>query len=42
VAITAFENGSHFTTANTGTVKHVKLVSCVAGNSSPAVANGVV
>lgn len=31
VAITAFENGSHFTAPRTGTVKHVKLVSCVAG-----------
>jgi hypothetical protein len=31
VAITAFENGSHFTAPTTGTVKHVKLVSCVAG-----------
>jgi hypothetical protein len=31
VAITAFENGSHFTAPMTGTVKHVKLVSCVAG-----------
>ncbi len=31
VAITAFENGSHFTAPVTGTVKHVKLVSCVAG-----------
>ena len=31
VAITAFENGSHFTAPKTGTVKHVKLVSCVAG-----------
>ena len=29
VAITAFENGSHFTAPRTGTVKHVKLVSCV-------------
>ena len=31
VAITAFENGSHFTAPKTGTVKHVKLVSCVKG-----------
>jgi hypothetical protein len=31
VAISAFENGSHFTAPKTGTVKHVKLVSCVAG-----------
>lgn len=31
VAITAFENGSHFTAPKTGTVKHVKLVSCEAG-----------
>ena len=31
VAITAFENGSHFTAPRTGTVKHVKLVSCEAG-----------
>jgi hypothetical protein len=31
VAISAFENGSHFTAPITGTVKHVKLVSCVAG-----------
>jgi hypothetical protein len=31
VAITAFENGSHFTAPKTGTVKHVNLVSCVAG-----------
>jgi hypothetical protein len=31
VAITAFENGSHFTAPKTGTVKHVKLVSCKAG-----------
>jgi hypothetical protein len=31
VAITAFENGSHFTAPMTGTVKHVKLVSCVKG-----------
>jgi hypothetical protein len=31
VAITAFENGSHFKAPVTGTVKHVKLVSCVKG-----------
>ena len=31
VAITAFENGSHFTAPRTGTVKHVKVVSCVKG-----------
>jgi len=31
VAISAFENGSHFTAPKTGTVKHVKLVSCVKG-----------
>jgi hypothetical protein len=31
VAITAFENGSHFTAPKTGTIKHVKLVSCVKG-----------
>jgi hypothetical protein len=31
VAISAFENGSHFTAPRTGTVKHVKLVSCKAG-----------
>ena len=31
VAITAFENGSHFTAPRTGTVKHVRLVSCVKG-----------
>ena len=31
VAITAFENGSHFTAPRTGTIKHLKLVSCVAG-----------
>lgn len=32
VAITAFENGSHFTAPRTGTVRHVKLVSCVKGS----------
>lgn len=32
MAITAFENGSHFTAPRTGTVKHVKLVSCVKGS----------
>jgi hypothetical protein len=31
VAISAFENGSHFTAPRTGTVRHVKLVSCKAG-----------
>jgi len=31
VAITAFENGSHFTAPITGIVRHVKLVSCVRG-----------
>jgi hypothetical protein len=31
VAITAFENGSHFTAPRTGIVRHVKLVSCVPG-----------
>ena len=31
VAISAFENGSNFTAPTTGTIKHVKLVSCVAG-----------
>jgi hypothetical protein len=31
VAISAFENGSRFTAPRTGTVKHVKLVSCVKG-----------
>ena len=31
VAITAFENGSHFTAPRTGTIRHVKLVSCVRG-----------
>ena len=31
VAITAFENGSHFTAPRTGIVRHVKLVSCVKG-----------
>ena len=33
VAISAFENGSHFTAPKTGTVKHVKLVSCVKAGS---------
>lgn len=32
VAISAFENGSNFTAPKTGTVKHVKLVSCEAGS----------
>jgi hypothetical protein len=31
VAISAFENGSNFTAPKTGTIQHVKLVSCVAG-----------
>lgn len=31
VAISAFENGSNFTAPATGTIKHVKLVSCKAG-----------
>ena len=31
VAISAFENGSNFTAPRTGTIKHVKLISCVAG-----------
>ena len=31
VAISAFENGSHFSAPKTGTIKHVKLVSCKAG-----------
>jgi hypothetical protein len=31
VAITAFQNGSHFTAPRTGTIRHVKLVSCVKG-----------
>jgi hypothetical protein len=31
VAISAFENGSHWKAPRTGTVKHVKLVSCKAG-----------
>ena len=31
VAISAFENGSHFTAPRTATVHHVKLVSCKAG-----------
>jgi hypothetical protein len=31
VAISAFENGSHFKAPKTGTIKHVKLVSCKAG-----------
>jgi hypothetical protein len=39
VAITAFENGSHFTAPKTGTVKHVKLVSCVAGKFRLQLAN---
>ena len=39
VAITAFENGSHFTAPKTGTVEHVKLVSCVAGKFRLQLAN---
>jgi hypothetical protein len=39
VAITAFENGSHFTAPTTGTIKHVKLVSCVAGKFRLQLAN---
>jgi hypothetical protein len=31
VAITAYENGSHWKAPRTGTVRHVKLVSCVKG-----------
>jgi hypothetical protein len=31
VAISAFQNGSHFRAPKTGTVKHVKLVSCKPG-----------
>jgi hypothetical protein len=31
VAISAFENGSHFKAPRTATVKHVKVVSCVKG-----------
>ena len=31
VAISAFENGSHFKAPRTGTVRHVRLVSCVRG-----------
>jgi hypothetical protein len=31
VAISAFENGSHFTAPRTATVRHVRLVSCVKG-----------
>jgi hypothetical protein len=32
VAISAFENGSNWTAPRTGTIKHVKLVSCKAGS----------
>jgi hypothetical protein len=32
VAISAFENGSHFTAPRTGTIRHVRLVSCVKGS----------
>ena len=39
VAITAFENGSHFTAPRKGTIKHVKLVSCVAGKFRLQLAN---
>jgi hypothetical protein len=39
VAISAFENGSHFTAPRTGTVKHVKLVSCKAGKFRLQLAN---
>jgi hypothetical protein len=39
VAISAFENGSHFTAPKTGTVKHVKLVSCVKGKFRLLLAN---
>jgi hypothetical protein len=31
VAISAFQNGSHFTAPRTGTLRHVRLVSCVKG-----------
>src|SRR5215475_7320945 len=31
VAISAFQNGSHFKAPRTGTIRHVKLVSCKAG-----------
>src|ERR1700722_6040234 len=31
VAISAFETGSHYTAPRTGTIKHVQLVSCIAG-----------
>jgi hypothetical protein len=32
VAISAFENGSHFTAPRTGIIRHVRLVSCVKGS----------
>jgi hypothetical protein len=32
VAISAFENGSHFTAPRAGTIRHVRLVSCVKGS----------
>lgn len=32
VALTAFENGSNYTAPVTGTIKHVKLISCIAGS----------
>jgi hypothetical protein len=40
VAITAFENGSHFTAPKTGTVKHVKLVACKSGRFRLQLAKG--
>jgi hypothetical protein len=39
VAITAFENGSHWKAPRTGTIKHVKLVSCEAGKFRLQLAN---
>ena len=39
VAISAFENGSNFTAPRTGTIKHVKLVSCKAGKFRLFLAN---
>ena len=32
VATTAFENGSHFTAPKDGTIRHLRLISCVAGS----------
>jgi hypothetical protein len=32
VATTAFENGSHFTAPKNGTIKQVKLISCLSGS----------